>query len=124
MTIQEALEKADRLIPNQIPMKDKIEWLSTLDGQVYRELIQTHEGGEDTQMPAYDGDTDTDTELLVPAPYDEVYIHWLHAKIDLYNLEFTKYTNSSQRYNDAYLTYSDFYTRTHMPLNQAEAFRL
>ena len=64
----------------------------------------------------YDSTTDTRTALLVPAPYDDLYIKWLEAQIDYTNAEYGKYNNSSNAYNNAYSTYERYYNRHHMPL--------
>lgn len=63
----------------------------------------------------YNEKTDLDTELLAPAPYDEMYIRWLEARIDYANGEFGKYNNSLTAYNDASVLYARYYNRNHMP---------
>lgn len=121
MTIQEAIDRVDLLKPNSFPFEQKVAWLSDLDGMVYRELICTHkrpEGMEDMAFAGYTDATPASTALLVPAPYSEMYQHYLAAQIDLGNAELVKYNNDSTLYNNAYATYSDYYTRTHMPLDK------
>lgn len=125
MTIAEALAGIDALKPNSFSDSQKTSWLSELDGMVWLELIQTHERPEGgTDWTPYTVSTPTTTELLIPAPYDQTYLYWLATKIDYYNLEYDKYGNDQQMYNNAYLTYSDYYTRTHMPLQKVREFRL
>ena len=116
MTIQEAINKIDTLKPNSYSNADKIAWLSNLDGIIKEEIIDTHEGGDAVVFNGYDSNTDTGTELLVPAPYDDLYIKWLEAQIDYTNAEYGKYNNSSNAYNNAYSTYERYYNRHHMPL--------
>lgn len=118
MTIAQAIAQIDALKPNLIPQADKLRWLSDLDGMIHHELVSTHELPEDTPetFDGYDADTDATTALLVPEPYAEVYRHYLASQIDLVNAETVKYQNDKALYNNAYLTYSDYYTRTHMPL--------
>ena len=121
MTIREAIDRVDRLKPNSFTTEEKIAWLSDLDGMVYRELICTHkrpEGMEEMTFDGYSEYTDMGTQLLVPAPYSDVYQHYMAAQIDLGNAELVKYNNDSTLYNNAYATYSDYYTRTHMPLDK------
>ena len=62
--------------------------------------------------------------LLVPFPYTDMYLFYLSAPIDLGNAEIAKYNNNKQLFNNAYLTFSDYYTRTHMPLTACREFRL
>ena len=63
----------------------------------------------------YNDDTPLDTELIVKAPYDELYLSWLSSKVDYYNGEYTKYNNNIVRYNDTLTAYESQYNRTHMP---------
>ena len=144
MTIMDALYRIDELKPNSYSQTQKIQWLSTLDGLIYREIIETHEGNpfetdeggvnarsldslQDeeggttaplvpiTRVPGYGEDADLTTELLVPAPYDDIYIRWLESQIDYTNGEYGKYNNSIAMYNAAYTAYANYYNRTHMP---------
>lgn len=62
--------------------------------------------------------------LLVPFPYTDMYLFYLSAQIDLGNAEIAKYNNNKQLFNNAYLTFSDYYTRTHMPLTACREFKL
>ena len=43
MTVQNAIDLLDAARPNKLSVHRKIRWLSDLDGQVWRELILTHE---------------------------------------------------------------------------------
>ena len=47
----------------------------------------------------YEWDKDGDTELIAPAPYDNLYISWLKAKIDYCNEEYESYANNQDQYN-------------------------
>lgn len=115
MTIMEALHRADALKPNMYTTVEKIKWLSILDGIIKKEIIDTHEGGEGVVFDGYEEDVELTTELLVPAPYDDIYIHWLEAQIDYTNGEYGKYQNSKSMYNTSYDAFKNFYHRTHMP---------
>lgn len=116
MTIMEAIYRADAQKPNVYPQEEKIRWLSALDGLVKKEIIDTHEGGESVAFKGYDNISDLNTELLIPAPYDEVYIHWIEMHVDYANAEFGKYNNSKAMYNTALLAYEKYYNRTHKPI--------
>jgi hypothetical protein len=115
MTIIEAINKIDTLKPNSYTQLDKIRWLSDLDGMIKIEIIDTHKGGEAVTFNGYDGNTDVSTELLVPAPYDDVYVKWLESKIDYANAEYGKYNNSSTAYNNALSAFERYYNRHYMP---------
>lgn len=116
MTCGAIIEIVDKLKPNRFSEEDKYRWLTQIDGMILRELVETHEGGElPDAFAGYSAEQDAYTELLVRAPYDTLYRYWLEAQIDLGNSETAKYNNSMQLFNSAYLTYTDWYNRTHMP---------
>ena len=115
MTIMEAINRIDAIKPNSYPQGEKIRWLSTLDGMVKSKIIDTHEGGNMVAFDGYTEDTNLLTPLLVPAPYDEVYLFWLESKIDYLNGETGRYNNSISMFNTSYEEFSRYYNRTHMP---------
>lgn len=114
MTIIEAINKLDSLKHNTYTQTDKVDWLSRLDAMVKKFIIDTHEGDEVT-FTGYDDSTDTSTELLIPAPFDEVYLRWMEAQIDYHNGEYEKYNNSIDMFNTAYSEYQNWYNRNHKP---------
>lgn len=115
MKIIEAITRLDSLKHNTYTEADKIIWLSRLDGMVKKHIIDTHDGAEDVIFTGYDSETDLQTELLVPAPFDEIYIRWLEAQIDYANGEYDKYNNAILMYQAAYNAYANYYNRNHMP---------
>jgi hypothetical protein len=118
MTIIEAINKVDAIKINTYTHDEKVGWLSTLDGIIYNEIIRTHEGADSVKFNGYDADTPLGTELLAPAPYDEVYIRYLQAQIDEANGELGKYQNSMALFNTAYSNLERYYNRTHMPIGK------
>ena len=125
MTIQDALTAIGKNKPHSFENSALIGWLAELDGMVHKELILTHEHThEQESFTPYTGTTSTTTVLLVPPPYDQIYLYWLASKIDYFNLEYDKYSNDQTLFNNSYLTYSDYYTRTHMPLQNVAQFNL
>lgn len=122
MTIMEAISRIDILKPNSYTEKEKILWLSTLDGIIKKEIIDKHEGHETVTFEGYTGDSLTTTELLVPPPYDDIYLKWLEMQMDYTNGEYGKYNNSMAVYNAAYEAYSKYYTRNHMPISKGTRF--
>jgi len=125
MNIQEALDLADAMKPNMMEREVKIRFLGELDGMIHEEIVLKHEHtpAEETR-PAYDNDTPGDTDLIVPAPYDMLYVYWLMTKIDLMNMEMDKYNNDRALFENQYEQMSDWYTRTHMPIQRTREFRL
>ena len=122
MTIREAINRVDSLKFNTYSDNDKVTLLSRLDSSVKNLIIDTHEGGEDVVFIGYGDTTDMETELLIPAPFDEVYLRWLEAQIDYNNGEFDKFNASIIMYNTAYEAYANFYKRNHMPRHRGTRF--
>lgn len=114
MKIIDAINRIDSLKHNTYTQGDKVAWLSRLDSMVKRLIIDTHEGDE-VEFTGYDDRTSMDTELLVPAPFDEVYLRWLEAQMDYTNGEYKKYNNSVSMFNTAFEAYQNYYNRNHMP---------
>ena len=118
MTIIEAVNKVDNLVPNTFLLIDKINWLSQIDARITREILDTHIPYPCTELVPfhpYTEETPEDTELIAPVPYDELYLYFLQMQIDYYNGEYDKYNNSSQMFNNAYKEYRNFYNKTHIP---------
>ena len=86
-----------------------------MDGIIKKEIIDTHEGGEGVTFNGYNESSDLTVDMLVPAPYDDIYIRWLEAQMDYANGEYNKYNNSVAIYNEAYTNFARYYNRTHMP---------
>lgn len=125
MNIQEALDLADQMKPNMMDPRVKLKYLSEIEGLIHQEILMKHEHAEDEEtLPVYTVDTDPGTELIVPAPYDMVYVYWLMSKIDLLNQEIDKYNNDRALFENAYDTMSDWWTRTKMPISTIREFRL
>ena len=122
MKIIEAISKIDDLKHNTYSQSDKIGWLSRLDAMAKSLVIDTHEGGEGVVFSGYDENTDIHTEMLIPAPFDDVYLRWLEAQIDYANSEYEKYNNSAEAYNTVWQAYQNHYNRTHMPKGKKMRF--
>lgn len=122
MKIIEVITHVDSVKPNNYQLAEKIRWLSEIDGLIKSEIIDTHVGGEKIHFSGYTEETDVDTELLVPAPYDEIYIRYLEMQIDYANNEYGKYNNSMMMYNTAYNAYLLYYNRNHLPKSKGRGF--
>jgi hypothetical protein len=115
MNVREAIDRIDSLKHNTYTNGEKIDWLNRLDGMIKREIIDTHEGWQDIIYKPYT-EMDMETDLLISAPHDGIYIRWLETQIDYYNGEIGRYNNSMRMYQEDYDSYSRYYNRTHMPL--------
>lgn len=122
MTIAEVIYRVDALKPNIYTTEDKVRWLSTLDKRVKAKIINAHENQNPVYFYGYESDVDQDTILLVPPPYDEMYLRWLEAQIDYHNSEDDRYNNAIMLFNNAYDDFKRHYTRTHMPVSKGDRF--
>lgn len=113
MKVKECIDKFDELYPNGISEDTKVKWLSDLDKRILIDVIQTHEGGE--SAVAWDIDN-VMAEMLVPSPYDELYVKYLQMKTDEANQETERYNNSATFFNAYYDDYARWYHRNNRPL--------
>ena len=123
MTVAEAISNVDRLTPNHHTEAFKINCLSKLDGQIFKEVLQTHAGSPIESFDGYD-ENSKGTELLVPYPYDaDIYTYFLQAQIGKENGDVARYNQCITLYNNAFLAFQNWYNRTHMPLPSATRFK-
>lgn len=111
MTINEAIEIVDELKPNSYSNDSKIKWLSTLDSTIKLNILNNYSENEGSTFNGYDGETDLDTVLLAPEPFDQMYIFFLQMQIDYYNEDYTRYNNSKAMYENQYNIFENWYNR-------------
>jgi hypothetical protein len=117
MKVKEAIAEADGLKANMLPLEQKIKWLNRLDLTVKQEILDTHEyntGETEPATPAYTKDN-METELLVPEPFAEMYVHWLEAQIDYANLENEGFNAANAMFESVYSKYRNYYNQHHRP---------
>ena len=114
MTILDAIRQIDGLIHNTYTQEEKVRWLSMVDAAVKEHLMDTHVTPEGS-FQGYDSETSLDTVLLVPEPYEALYLHWLEAQIHYYNGEYGRYNQAYAMYSAAMKAYANQYNRTHDP---------
>ncbi len=110
MTRNEAVAAADLARPNELEPELKLGWLEALDGQIRQQLIDAHEGAP--EPPAAQ-------TLLVPPPWDGLYVSWLCMRIDLEQGEITRYNNEARLFEAAWQQFAGHYARTHAPKGAA-----
>lgn len=92
MTVTGTISKADELRMNTISDEQKAEWVMGLDKEIADRMgiaSRVHD------WPAGDG------ELLLPSPYDRVYVLYLCSQIDYYNNETALYGNDKAVYDES-----------------------
>jgi len=111
-TINKVIERASMLRPDCYSDEIKCTWLSELDGKICRETMHRND------FSAYSFPKDGEKELLVKAPYDNIYELYIIAMSDFFSGELGNYSASSIMFERAYQEFRKNYIRTHMPLQQ------
>ncbi len=117
MTIRETIAQVDAGLGNAYTQKEKIGWLSLLDQRVKTLIIDVREDAEKVTFNGYDENTALDTKLLVPAPFDEIYLRWLEAQIHYRNQEEDRCNNATDAFNLLWAEFRNHYNRQHMHLS-------
>ena len=115
MTINEAIARVDDLRDNTMAPNIKIAWLQMVDQQVYNEIIKGRVGADAVTLPDY-SDNDGERVLLVPPPYDMLYVYRLEAEICYKNQEIDRQANALTRYNELMDAFAKQYAREHRSL--------
>lgn len=120
MKAMDIIERVDLLEPNDYSPEQKLHWLSTLDGKVFHEVIQTHHGAHIHHLPVY---VNGDEELIIPAPYGEdIYYYYLQSMIAAENSETQRYNKRMTMFNASYTDWTNHYNKTHMPISNRRQF--
>lgn len=107
MTIREAIDRLDARIANTFTNADKIVWLSTAESIVCTTVFNNG-------SMSYE-DVDIDTTLLVPKPFDEMYLYYLEAMIHYYNGENDRYNTAITMYNKFLEDFAAWNNRANVP---------
>lgn len=118
MKIAEAVARLDGLMHNTFDFSDKVTWLSRLDAMIKKHIIDTHEDGDAVPFVGYTAETDPQTELLAPEPFEEMYLRWMEAQIHYHNGEYGKYNQAILLFKSEYNGYQRWYNRNHMPIGR------
>lgn len=114
MKVKDVLNYVTETRHDQYGEDIKMDWLNKVEAQVYLDILSRARGYQG-ELPYYKWDEDADTELLVPHPYDELYVHYIEAMIDYTNGEFARYNNSLAVFEDSWNDFAAYYRRTHFP---------
>ena len=121
MTANDIITLVDLKEPNSYSAAEKLAWLSDLDGKIFHEAILTHEHAPEASFTPY---ADASAELLVPAPWGEdLYVHYLVARIAAGNAETSRYNQQIALYNAAYGQFWNRLNATTRPLHGAARFK-
>lgn len=111
MTINQLMDCLDDLVPNQYSAENKLRWLNEVEQAVAQEIILPRDADRQNTFTPY-GAVD-DTELLVPEPYDRLYLFYLETQIHYHNAETGKYNNAAAAFSQAWDELRSRYNRDH-----------
>lgn len=121
MTIIQAINRVDESKPNVYDQVTKIGWLNQLEWQI-KKLMDSFQGSNTAFFFGYNAETNLSEELLAPPPYDQMYLRWLEAQIDLNNGEIDRFNISISLYNTEYQAFANDYSRNHRAKGSGKRF--
>lgn len=110
MTVKEVIEKNDEFFPNVLSFVTKALWLKELDGRIFSEFLCKF---SDNEREFSNEEYTASTVLLVPDEFSELYIRYLTMQQDILNGDTVRYHNSASLFNSSYLSFMNYYNRTH-----------
>ena len=107
-TLQQALTRIDAICPNAWDETAKLLWLNECESMIQTRILGITPG----ECVTYDVNSDRSTVLLVPAPFDLLYVYYVIAMCDYAAHETAHYTDSMMLFNAALDEYAKWYQRT------------
>ena len=104
MKITKAIQLADILAPNKLPIELKVHYLNEVEGMAAIDVMML----ATADVPVYTADN-IDVEMLVKPPYDKIYVDYLVAMIHFANGEMNKYGNTFGKFNESMGEYHRYY---------------
>ena len=106
MNLIKVLDMANKVRPNAAHDDIKVQLLfQQLEGDVAEML------GVDPPEYEYDPSNPVDIELLMPFPYDDIYLWFLCSQIDIMNEETALYADDAAMFNSAWARAKAWYRR-------------
>lgn len=98
MTVNEALAKVKDRKPNAYNDESLNDWLNECEAMVQRELLLT----VPDEIVQYAWPDDRDKELILPKPYDALYVSYIKMMIEYVQEEYTAYNNTNAMFQAQY----------------------
>ena len=116
MILSEIIARYDNERKNTEDKSVKQRWVEELERIVLDDVILTHQN-EIENPDEYFDDWGDSKELLIPMQYADVYINYIDMKMQLKLKQLQKYNSASTLFNNAYITYQQWYNRHNKPLS-------
>lgn len=111
MTLLEAIKRTKKEKPNACSDESLVSWVNDLEHRI-AELFG-HDSTTWVTFTVDDIGTDEDAspELLMPSPYEDLYIAFLKSKIDYVNEDYESYSNHQAMFSQIFLDAKSFALR-------------
>lgn len=103
MTIQAIIDKVQEEKPNTFTTEKLLEFINEIESDVAEQI--------NVDFEDYTTD-DLDEELLVPAPYNRLYVSYLKAQIDYANEEYPSYQLNADQHLQDFTDFVNWIVRT------------
>ena len=103
MTIQSLINKVQEEKPNTFQTNKYLEYITEIEADVADQV--------NMDIPVYTED-DLDAELIVPAPYDRLYVSYVKAMIDYANEEYASYQLNQMQHVQDFTDFVNWLVRT------------
>lgn len=110
MKASTVISSCDKLKPNDYSYEQKREWLDKIESD-----IRIFAGLYSEEKPSLEFITDDNPELFLDKNEINIYVYYIISMIDLSDLEYSLYNNSSTFFNDAFDTWKKSWRMKHKP---------
>lgn len=107
MTVNECLAKVKDRKPNAYKDESLTDLLNECEAMVQRELLLT----VPDEIVQYDFATDMDKELILPRPYDALYVTYIIMMIQYNQEEYMAYNNTNSMFQTQYANAQSYYNK-------------
>lgn len=105
MTANKVIEQVDALRPNPYSEEQKFGWINNLEEMVQKLVMHSDE------INSLSYPEDMDKELIISAPFDNLYQLYIESMIDYYNREYGNYNNSVMMFEARFTEFKKAYIR-------------
>ena len=103
MTIKGLIDKVKEEKPNTFTNAKLIEFINEVEADVAEQV--------NLDIPVYT-EEDMNEELMVPSPYDRLYVSYVKAMVDYANEEYASYQNNQAQHVQDFKDFVDWVVRT------------
>ena len=108
MTASESIARRKQIRQGNIDYAQYLKWINVIEGRVQTEVMNKALD----EIIIYNEESDN-APLLIPHPYDEVYIYYLCAMVDFFNEELDLYATDVDFFEQKFETFKKYYSKNH-----------